>query len=272
MKHVRHCLAVFLFAVGVLWAGALLAQSPFDGTWKTDQSKTKHETKPFIVYLAQGWYHCESCTPPYAIKADGTDQLVPNKDVDTQSVKEVDAKTVSFVSKKNQKVVLEGTATVSADGKTLTNKGVYYPPNSDKHDNWLDTYKRVGIAPSAVHATSGQWQVVKTTDNEEALLTTYRTNGDELTLTRPTGETYTAKFGGNEYPVKGAYGWDTVSLKRLGERSFEETDKFKDKITEIDTWTVSNDGKTLTLFAVEKPSERKTTFVATKVPEKLAKK
>jgi hypothetical protein len=104
------------------------------------------------------------------------------------------------------------------------------------------------------------------------MLTTYKTNGDELTLTRPSGETYTAKFDEKDYAVKGNYGYDTVSLKHLGERSFGETDKLKGKVVELDTWTVSNDGKTLTVVAIEKPSDRKDTYVLTKVQETLAKK
>jgi len=77
-----------------------------------------------------------------------------------------------------------------------------------------------------------------------------------------------ANFDGKEYPVKGSYAYDTVSLKRLGDRSFEETDKLKGNVIEIDTWTVSSDGKTLTVVAVEKPSDRKSTDVMTKAPEK----
>jgi len=258
-------------ALLVACAGASLAQSPFDGTWKTDLSKTKYESKPFVGYLAQGWWHCESCTPAYSIKADGTDQAVPEQGLDTISVKEVDAKSISFVGKKDQKVVSEVTATVSADRDTLTRTGVFYTPNADKPNNTLSTWKRVGVAASGVHAASGQWQLVNNTSDEDARLTTYKTSGDELTLTRPGGETYTAKFDGNEYPVKGSYVYDTISLRRLGDRSFEETDKLKGKLVEIDTWTVSNDGRTLTTIAVAKPSDRKTTLVATKVPQKSAK-
>lgn len=127
--------------------------------------------------------------------------------------------------------------------------------------NWRTTSKRIGIAPSDVHAASGQWQVVDITSDDD--LTTYKTNGNELTLSRATGETYTAKFDGNEYLAKGTYAYDTVSLKRLGERSFEETDKLKGKVVEIDTSTVSNDGKTLATIGVT--SDRKSTFVSTKV-------
>jgi len=254
-------------------AGASLAQSPFDGTWKTDLSKTKYDSKPFNVYIAQGWYHCESCTPSFAIKADGTDQPVPGQGSDTESVKIVDDKSISFVSKKNQKVVFEGTVTVSEDGKTATEKGTFYPPNSDKPSNWVDTLKRSGTLPSGVHAVSGQWLAVKeSTSDEKETLNTYKTNGDELVYTGPNGVTYTAKFDGSDYPAKGSYGYDTVSLKRLGERSFEETDKLKGKVNAVYTLTVSNDGKTMTVLGVAKPSERKTTYVSTKVAEQLAKK
>jgi hypothetical protein len=268
MKKIHRYFAFVLFSAVLLWAGKSLAQSPFDGTWRADPSKTTRETKPEVQYIAQGWYHCESCVPSYAAKADGTDQPVSDQAIDTLSVKEVDAKTVTFVGKKNGKVAYEVTGTVSVDGKTLTAKGVSYPPNSEKPVNFTQTLKRIGTLPSGVHATSGQWQDVKGAGSENGLVTTYKTKGDELTLTRPTGETYTANFDGKEYPVKGSYNYDTVSLKRLGERAFEETDKLKGKVIEIDTWTVSSDGKTLTVAAVEKPSDRKYTVVQTRVPEK----
>ena len=259
---------VGLLSMPLLYATVSLAQSPFDGTWKNQPSKQKQDPKPIVEYIAQGWYHCESCVPPEVVKADGTDQPVSGRAVDTENIKEVDAKTVSVVGKKDGKVAFEQTATVSADGKTLTVKGVAHPPNGDKPVEFTTILKRVGTAHSDVHPTSGRWQVVSGQASENGQVTTYKTNGDELTMTRPTGESYTAKFDGNEYPVKGSYGYDQVSLKRVNDKTFEETDKLKGKVIEVDTWTVSKDGKTLTVVAVEKPGDRTNTFVATKVAEK----
>ena len=259
---------VALFCLPMFFAASSLGQSPFDGSWKNEPSKQKTDPKPIVEYIAQGWYHCESCVPTFAVKADGTDQPVSNQGVDTMSIKEVDAHTVQVVGKKDGKVAFEQTVTVSEDGKTLTVKGVAHPPNSEKPVEFTTTMKRVGTPHSDVHATSGRWLMVKGQASENAQVTTYKTNGDELTMTRPTGETYTAKFDGNDYPVKGSYGYDQVSLKRVNKNSFEETDKLKGKVIEVDTWTVSKDGKTLTVVAVEKPSERTNTYVATKVPEK----
>jgi len=51
MKKMHRYLAVVLFSSGALLAGTALAQSPFDGTWRIDHSKTKHEHKPFADYF-----------------------------------------------------------------------------------------------------------------------------------------------------------------------------------------------------------------------------
>lgn len=259
---------VALFCTTFLGGAVSLAQSPFDGTWKNQPSKMKRDPKPIVEYIAQGWYHCESCVPPFSVKADGTDQPVTDQDVDTQSIKIVDANTVSVVGKKDGKVAFEQTVTASADGKTLTVKGVGHPPNGDKPVEFTSVLKRVGTSHPDVHATSGRWLVTGGQASEYAQLTTYKVDGDELKMTRPTGESYTAKFDGNDYPVTGSYGYDQVSLKRVSPNSFEETDKLKGKVVEVDTWTVSKDGKTLTVVAVSKPSGRTDTYVATKEPAK----
>ena len=268
MNKVSHFPRVVLFCLPLLYTAGSLAESPFDGTWKNEPSKQKRDPKPVVEYIAQGWYHCESCVPMWAVKADGTDQPVTDQEVDTMNIKEVDAKTVTVVGKKDAKVAFEQTVTVSADGKTLTIKGVAHPPNSDKPVEFTTTLKRVGTAHSDVHGTSGRWQVVSGQASENAQVTTYKVDGDELKMTRPTGESYSAKFDGKAYSVKGSYGYDQVSLKRVNDNSFEETDKLNGKVIEVDTWTVSKDGKTLTVVAVQKPSERTNTYVATKVSEK----
>lgn len=107
---------------------------------------------------------------------------------------------------------------------------------------------------------------IKEETSENGMLTTYKSKGDELTMTMQTGANYTAKFDGKDYPFKGFYRFDTVSLKRLGDRSFEETDKLKGKVVEIDTWTVPQDGKTLNLVEVQMPTGRKSTLVFDRVP------
>jgi cyclase len=84
-------------------------------------------------------------------------------------------------------------------------------------------------------------------------------NGDEMTHTsstwrRPQGNgsplsysTYTAKLDGKEYKVTNSP--SKVTLKRLGANSIERTLAGEDSGKEAATWTLSADGKTLTVVA-----------------------
>ena len=112
----KFCLVLLLLPV------SMLAQSVFDGTWKTNMSEAKISQKPIIFAVNNGTYTCDSCVPKISIKADGEDQNVaaPARDYDTLAVKVVDPNTVQFSAKKGGKPVFDQTRTTSADGKTLT--------------------------------------------------------------------------------------------------------------------------------------------------------
>ena len=254
-----------LIAMAVLFTAAVSpAQSPFDGTWKTDLSKTKFSPQPLTFYISSGWYHCVSCNPAYDVPADGQFHPVSGASYDTISVTIVDAHTISFVAKKGGVVTFEQTRTVSPDGKTLTVKSTGHPASGGPPTNFEIKGKRSGALPSGVHATSGNWIIEAQTGSSNALLTTYKTSGDEITMTEPTGESYTAKFDGNDYPVRGSYGWDAVSLKKINPHTIVETDKRSGAVTDVTTMTVSPNGKTMTAVETNKPSGRVTTYVATK--------
>jgi hypothetical protein len=59
------------------------------------------------------------------------------------------------------------------------------------------------------------------------------------------GNSYDAKFDGKEYPIQGDPGHTMVSLKRIGDRTIEETDKRDGKIVGLYRMTVSSDGKSI---------------------------
>lgn len=251
-------------AGGLLMAAASHAQSPFDGTWKTDLSKTKFAPKPVTFYISQGWYHCVSCNPPFDVPADGQDHAVSGQSYDTISVTIVDPHTITVVGKKGANVTFEQTRTVSSDGKTLNVKSTGHPQNGGPATSFETVGKRSGTLPSGVHATSGNWIIEHQTGSSNALLTTYKVSGDEITMTSPTGDTYTAKFDGNDYPYRGAYAYDAVSLKKINDHSFEEIDKRAGTPIDDSTVTVSPNGKTMTVVDTSKLTGRVDTFVATK--------
>jgi len=252
------------FAVILLVPTALFAQSPFDGTWKTNFDQSKLSPKPIVFSLSNGMYECTSCAPKFNVKADGSDQAVTGQAYDTIAVKEVDAHTIHVVAKKNGKTAWEQTRTTSQDGKTLNVKTTSYPPNSTQPVTAEVILGREGTPASGANATSGSWKIQKVSESENGLLVTYKGTGNELSMSSSTGSGWTAKLDGKDYPVKGDYGVDSVSIKRIDDRTVEATYKRGGKLMSVDRITVSADGKTLTTVSDYKPTDRVSTYVATK--------
>jgi hypothetical protein len=81
---------------------------------------------------------------------------------------------------------------------------------------------------------------------------TYKVSGDELTMTNPTGQSYTAKLNGTEAPYKGDPGTTGVSVKMTGKDTLEETDKRGDKVISVMKMTLEPDGKTAKIVYEDK--------------------
>lgn len=246
-----------------LWtATPASAQNPFEGTWKMNLSQAKLSPKPNVFYLAQGWYHCESCNPVFSVKADGTDQPVTGQAYDTLSVKESGPDSLEFAGKKGGKLMFEQTRTVSKDGKMLTVKAKTHFPDSDQVVESESTAKLVGAKPLGVHAVSGNWQVVKIQESANGTTMTLKMNGDELTMTNPTGESFTAKLDGTSAPLKGTFSYDSVSVKKLDDSTIETTDSRGGQAIVVVKWTAK--GKTLTEESTNKLTDRTNTYTWTK--------
>jgi len=110
-----------LLGIALFLATTAFAASPFDGTWRPDPERGDPNGKPDEYVLSGGNYQCRTCTPPYAIPADGQDHPVADNSMyDSLTVKIVDNRTISRVAKKGGKTVAEIRATVSADGNSLS--------------------------------------------------------------------------------------------------------------------------------------------------------
>jgi len=260
----QHFCCALLAMVALCASTAAKAQSPFDGTWKTDLSQTKFSPKPLAFYISQGWYHCVTCNPTFDVAADGQDHAVTGQSYDTISVTIADPHSISVATKKGGQADYEQTRTVSADGKTLTVKTTGHPANGGAPTDFDTIAKRNGPVPAGVHATSGQWIILKQTGSDNALLTTYKMNGDQFTMTSPTGETYTGKFDGADYPATGTHYYNAVSLKKINANTIEETDKRDGKVVDVSTMTVSANGKMMTVVDNDKVTGRTSTYVAKK--------
>jgi hypothetical protein len=216
---------------------ALMAQSSFDGTWKVDLNSSM-PTKVNVWLLQNGTYRCTSCIPTIDVKADGQDQQVTGQLYDTISVKVINHQTVEEIEKKNSQVVSDEKFTVSPDGNTAT----------DEFANWKVSMVRVSKGPPGSHALSGSWKPLKMESiSDKGLLITYKIEGDTLSMSRPTGESYTAKLDGTDAPYQGDPDTNGVSVTRIDEHTIEETDKLNGKAFNISRMTLARDGKSMSV-------------------------
>jgi hypothetical protein len=254
----------FVCLVSCFLPAMLFAQSPFDGTWKTNLAESKLSQKPYEFSVNNGVYDCESCAPKINVKADGQDQPVTGQPYDTIAVLVVDANSIHLTAKKAGKTEFETTRTVSPDGKMLTITSTNYPADGSQAFKSEAKFTRVSKGPDGSNGTSGSWRIQNVNQDAAALTSTWKSVGDGLSMFTPTGYAWEAKLDGKDYPVKGTYANETVSLKRLGDHSIEATYKRDGKIEYVDKITVSSDGKKRTNVSDNKLTGRVSTYTAEK--------
>ena len=245
----------FVAALGILLVPMLAsAQSAFNGTWKVDMSKVDFPTKPDVYVLKGGMYECKTCVPSYNIKADGTDQKISGHPYyDTMAVKVINDREIEETDKKNGKVVATSKTMVSADGKKLMFEFSDRSNTNGAPVTGKGEEVRVAPGPAGSSPLSGSWRTTKIENmSDNAITWNYKVSGDELTMTNPTGQSYTAKLDGTEAPMKGDPGVTTVSIKKMGKNIIEETDKREGKVISVTKMTVGPDGKTANLVSEDK--------------------
>ncbi len=234
-----------------------------DGTWVADINSVKFEQAPDEFSLKDGVYSCATCIPPLTnFAADGAFHPIADRPTyDSMSVAQVDAQSVKFVRRKGDKEAGNNSWTVSADGKTLTNKYTTLNNASGKATSGETTLTRVGEPVAGAHAASGKWAVDKVANiSPEALTVTYKVDGDVLTSTAATGESYAAKLDGSETPIKGAADGAIVSAVREG-GGYKLTFKRGGKVVNEQSMTPS-EGGTLASVSFDPRDKSKVSWTA----------
>lgn len=249
-------------ALLVLAPGTAFAASAFDGTWKADMNSVKWPSKPGVYLLKDGMYSCKTCVPAYTIKADGTDQAVAgSKYFDTEAVKVVDDHTTQFTDKKAGKVVSTSTITVAKDGNTLDMTFTDSSASNAAPVTGKGSSVRVGKPVPGAHITSGMWRTQGMSSmSDNAITVSYKTDGDLLTMTSPTGQKYTAKMDGSDAPISGDPGLTMVSVKKINASTLEESDKRDGKLIAVLHMMVAKDGKSMTVNYMDKQRGTTTTY------------
>jgi hypothetical protein len=202
--------------------------------------------KPDKYLLVDGMFTCGPCTPPYTIKADGSEQKVTGHAYyDTVSVKVLDANTVQMTTHAGGRLWAQRKYVVAADGKTMSDEFVSY--EGSKPANGKINFTRAAPSPSGAHALSGSWQADPRNDSLPSDFTTvtFVESSDGLKMNLPNGQSSDATFDGKEYLTAGDTGKTMVPLQRIDARTIKETDTRAGKVTDVVTFKVSTDGKTM---------------------------
>jgi hypothetical protein len=239
--------AKHMLVLTVSFAVPAFAADPFDGTWKGDVSSIRITTSPSLYLLKDGVYSCASCTPPQQVRADGRFHPVTGHSrYDEIAARVISRQSFQLVRRKAGKIVGDETSTVSSDGNRLRfvyrnwREGVAVPSTE------AGTKRRVQAAPPGAHAISGGWVTdhISSVSIDE-ITTTYRVDGPNLVVSDPLGKGYTAPLDGSRTPIGGSMGGMFVSVRRINEKTIEESMISGDRVQEVTTLTLLPDGNTM---------------------------
>jgi hypothetical protein len=257
---------LFGLVIALLVSVPAIAQNAIDGTWKFNLSDAQFPKKPDVFLLQHGAYQCKTCVPPIVLKADGQDHPVSGHPYyDSVSIKVVDDRTIEEIDKKNGKTVVTSKTVVSQDGKTATFEFSDSSNTNADPVTGKGSSTRVAEGPAGSHAISGSWVTSKLdTLSDNGLVITFKVEGDSLSMTNKTGQSYVAKLDGTEAPYKGDPGTTSVSVKSMGKNTIKETDKRDGKVISVAHITVAADGKTMTVKVEDKLHGTNSQFTAAK--------
>jgi hypothetical protein len=245
----RHLLLAAVALLAIAFPAA--AKGPFDGKWISDL-KTQDASGLQDDYLvADGAYACRSCDPPRRYPADGKlrpitgDPEVASESVTVLSPRAILTREISPVR------IREVTMTVAPDNKTATYVAI--DKRTDVPGRLRTEYvaERVAPAPAGANLVSGKWRGLRYVSVPMSFrLKEFRQDGDRLTVSSPRGGAYSAVLDGPYAPLN-ASGALQVAFKRASPRSISETMKTGDKIVQVRTYTLSQDGRSLEIVTTD---------------------
>jgi hypothetical protein len=241
MKLLRNvlCLTAVIGAASLAFA----VETPFAGTWKLNLSKSKLVGDTVKFAPAGNAMRITAGSESYEFKPDGT---ASKTSFGTASWKKVDDQTWEETDMVNGRLDSTNTWTLTKDGKTLTEHTTGDKPGGGRFD---DTTTFVRIAGTS--GLAGTWKDREYKGSSPSLIV-ISDRDDGLTFDEPDFKLKaTANFDGKPGTVEGpsippgAY----FMISRVNSHRFKMTRTQNGKPFDSSTWTVSPDGKVMTMVA-----------------------
>jgi hypothetical protein len=239
----RIIMEAMLVLVLVFGGSLAAAENPFAGTWKLNPAKSKFtgDTMKFEK-TPTGAIKWTGSGMTYTFNVDGKEYTGPFGEAIVW--KQIDDHTWETISKRKGILLSTDTSKVSSDGKTMTVVSKGTKPNGETFQD-TTVYERI----SGDKGLLGGWRdkEVKLSSPETIEIKPFGEEGLQVTSVGYKS-TWEAKFDGKDYPVTGptVAAGITVELKRTGPRSLDTRLKQNGKPLFRSTWTVSQDGRTVT--------------------------
>jgi hypothetical protein len=227
-----------------LWLCGAAHASVFDGTWRADMSTARllAAGPPQVIRVQDGVYACRSCDPPLIVRADGTDQPMSGaSNADSVSIAVLDERTVIETLKRGGKTLGIRKFTVSDDGGSAISQGSDYTASGAEVIS-RQSWTRQSAGPPGSHAISGSW-LRKPLVRDNVVTVTFTVSGNALAMRAPNGASYAAPLSGEEAPYAGDPGIDSVSVRKISAREFEETDKKAGRAVQTWRWSFDATGQ-----------------------------
>lgn len=244
-------------------------ESAFTGTWRANNRSLQYQGSNRYSLFDDIW-RCDTCVPRIAIKADGHYHTIHSSlyygspYADTESVRAINDRSIEITDTLAGRVVARNRLTVSKDGRILTTDWKAISNSGDENHGTFES-ERTGKGPAGANKVSGDWHPINTNTTEDEITVTYKATADGLAMSDPTGDSYTAKFDGKQYPYNGDPGINGVSVKKIDENTIEETDLRRGKVIIVARMAIGPGRNTMKVTVEDKLRNATISWTATKL-------
>lgn len=210
-------------------------QNPWNGFWKEDLSTFKYDGPTFSIATdTDGFTITRSGTPAVKIVCDGTPKAHPNGSATTCNKS---AAGYELVNTRDGKQTSKETIGISPDGKKITRTSDFKSPGGAPNFATA-TSKRISGGPGL----SGTWKETAVHESWNTGVLGIQINGDSVEFKETDDKPITCKLGSPTTIL----GTQMITMTQDDPLTLKATYSNNGKVTRVNTFVLSSDGKTVT--------------------------